>query len=249
MTSPAPADAARTSAPRRGLDGALLRAWRARDTRLTVLAREEVSEHFVRLRVDLGGLEDELYPTYWLRLWFTAPSGAGHQRAYTVVDPDPATGTAALEFYLHPGIASDWARAARPGDRIDASVLNGRDPLADDPPHLLLIGDSASVPAFGDLLARAPEQPATVLLERGYADDEHALPIRDRDGAEVHWHDRDGRFEQEALAAAFSAPDGTRAVIALESAATRAVSAALRAQGWPKDRVHALAYWKRTRRG
>lgn len=77
-----------------------------------------------------------------------------------------------------------------------------------------------------------------------------SAPRRGLNGALLRaWHARDGRIEQEALAAAFSAPDGTRAVIALERAATRAVSAALRAQGWPKDRVHALASWKRTRRG
>lgn len=71
---------------------------------------------------------DEVYPTYWLRLWFMTPAGKCHQRGYTLVDPDPASDTAWIEFCLHPGVASDWARAAQPGDRIDATVLNSRPP-------------------------------------------------------------------------------------------------------------------------
>lgn len=246
---PSPLAPARTSSPRRGLNGALLKAFRAQDLQLTVTRWEELGEHLIRLRVDLDGLleRDEVYPTYWLRLWFTTPAGAGHQRAYTVVDPDPATGTGSLEFYLHPGTASDWARAARPGDRIDASVLNGKSPLEGDPSHLLLVGDGASVPAFADLLRRAPEVPATVLLERGYADDEQALPIAPHPDAEVHWLDRDGSLETAALTHAARSPAGTRAVIATEARTTRRLGAALRKEhGWPKEQVHAVAYWRRT---
>lgn len=112
------------SAPRRGVSGAIIHAWGGSDLRLRVLEREEVAEDFLRLRVDLDGLleRDEVYPTYWLRLWFTKPSGKGHQRAYTVVAPDAATGTGWLEFYLHPGIASDcaWCRTGR-RDRRDGA--------------------------------------------------------------------------------------------------------------------------------
>ncbi|EWS80023.1 side tail fiber protein [Brachybacterium phenoliresistens] len=235
------------SAPRRGLDGALLRAWRAQDLRLRVIDRQEVAASFLRLQVDVGDLlhREDVYPTYWLRLWFTRPDGKGHQRAYTLVDPDPGSGTAWIEFYLHPGIASDWARAARPGDEIDASILNGRSPVASDPPHLLLIGDGASVPAIADTLRRAPGIPATVLLERGRPDDEEVLPLPRREGASIAWFDRDGSIEAAALAAAASAPAGTVCVVALEAAGTRAVGRALRTRARiPKEHLHALAYWR-----
>lgn len=239
----------RTSAPKRGLEGALVKVWGGKDLRLRVLAREEVSENFLRLQMALGGLaeRDELYPTYWLRLWFTAPGGKGHQRGYTLVDPDPAAGTAWIEFYLHPGIASDWARAARPGDEIDATVLNGRDPVAGSPAHLLLIGDGASYPAIADTLRRRPEIPATVLLERGYEDDEQVLGLPAREDLSVRWLPRDGSVVEEGLAAAASSPEGTAVVVALEGVPTRALSAGLRKRlGIPKEQLHALAYWKRT---
>ncbi|HLQ81278.1 MAG TPA: siderophore-interacting protein [Brachybacterium sp.] len=238
----------RSSTPRRGVSGAIIKAWGGRDLRLRVLAREEVAEEFVRLQVDLDGLpdRDELYPTYWLRLWFTAPSGKGHQRAYTLVDPEPDAGTAWLEFFLHEGIASNWARAARAGDEIDATVLNGKNPVADSPAHLMMVGDGASYPAIADTLRRCPEIPATVLLEEACAGDAAWTVLPERESVTVQRLPADGSIVEAALSAAGSAPEGTRAVVALEGAPTRALSSALRKQlGMPKERVHALAYWKR----
>src|SRR5699024_2934429 len=64
--------------------------------------------------------------------------------------------------------------------------------------------------------------------------------------AEPRRRPADGSIVEAALSAAGSAPEGTRAVVALEGAPTRALSSALRKQlGMPKERVHALAYWKR----
>lgn len=248
-SDPAASDGPRVSAPRRGVNGVILRAWRARDTRISVMSLEEVSEHFVRLRVDVRDVlsTDDVYPTYWLRLWFTDASGKGHQRAYTLVDPDPTTGTAAMEFYLHPGIASQWARDARPGDEIDVSILNGKNPLADAPSQLLAVGDGASLPAIADMLRRSPDLPATVLMERGYSDDAEVLPLPAREGAEIRWFDRDGSIEAAAIAAAGALPAGAVAFVSLEAARTRRVSGALRKQvGVPRDRIHALGYWKQS---
>lgn len=244
-----PAAPVRISSPRRGVGGAIIRVWGGSDLRLTVLDREDVAEDFVRLQVDVDGLlaRDEVYPTYWLRLWFTTASGRSHQRAYTLVSPDPAAGTAWLEFYLHDGAASDWARAARAGDAIDATVLNGRDPVADSPEHLLLVGDGASYPAIADTLRRRPDLPATVLLEHaGAAEDAWAVLPPEREGLRIRRLPADGSLVEAALAEAAAAPVGTRAVIALEGAPTRALSKALRSHhGWAKEQVHALAYWKR----
>ncbi|MFC5319538.1 siderophore-interacting protein [Brachybacterium alimentarium] len=239
----------RTSSPRRGVDGALIRMWGGKDLRLRVIDREEVAENFVRLKVDLDGLlaRDAVYPTYWLRLWFTTPAGKGHQRGYTLVDPDPAEGTACIEFYLHPGIASDWARGATAGDEIDATVLNGRNPVAETPTHLVMVGDGASYPAIADTLRRLPEVPATVLLERGYADDEQVLTLPAREGLSMRWIDRDGSLVHTALATAGAAPTGSTFFVALEGAPTRALTSGLRRQlAVPKERIHSLAYWKKS---
>ncbi|MFF1697736.1 SIP domain-containing protein [Streptomyces sp. NPDC058257] len=40
-------------------------------------------------------------PPMRVRLWFDQAHGRRHQRAYPLVDPDPAAGTFSLEFALH----------------------------------------------------------------------------------------------------------------------------------------------------
>lgn len=101
----------------------------------------------------------------WVRLWF-ADAGRPHQRAYTLVDPDPATGTFALEFALHEGCASDWARGARPGDTIEATV-QGTDfeEPAPAPSHLFAVVDPAALPALNSLLGALGSAPATIWFE------------------------------------------------------------------------------------
>jgi NADPH-dependent ferric siderophore reductase len=244
----------RVSAPKRGVNGAIMRAYRAWDVRLTVREREDVSENFVRLKMSDGGLlgRDEIYPSYWLRLWFTSPEGRAHQRAYTVVQPDHEAGEFWLEFYLHPGIASDWGRGARVGDQIDASVLNSRSPLDPAPSHLVMTGDGASYPAIADVIRRMPEHvTADVLLERGYPDDHDVLPLPDRDGITIRWFDEGEQVSRTALETARDRLAGdcaetTNFFLCSEGSVMRAVSKELRRNlGVPKDRINAQAYWTR----
>lgn len=107
----------------RGWEGAVLKLMRAKDFEFTVTGVEDVTPHYRRLRLSDGGMlaVTGVHPTMWVRLWFDN-AGRPHQRGYTLVDPDPAAGTFALEFALHEGCASDWARAAKPGDTIEATV-------------------------------------------------------------------------------------------------------------------------------
>jgi NADPH-dependent ferric siderophore reductase len=244
----------RVSAPKRGVNGAIMRAYRAWDVRLTVREREDVSENFVRLKMADGGLlaRDDIYPSYWLRLWFTSPEGRAHQRGYTVVQPDHEAGEFWLEFYLHPGIASDWGRDAQIGDQIDASVLNGRSPLSPEPTHLVMTGDGASVPAIADVIRRMPDNTtAQVFLERGYPDDHDVLPVPDRDGITVQWFDEGGTVAETTLEAARDRlrrddADTTSFFLCSEGSVMRRISKELRKNlGVPKDRINAQAYWTR----
>ena len=100
----------------RGFAGAVLKLMRAGDYRLTVTGRREISPHYLRLSFNAGGMlaEQAVHPTMWIRMWF-ADAGKLHQRGYTLVDPDPAADTVDVEFALHDGIASQWARAHNPG--------------------------------------------------------------------------------------------------------------------------------------
>ncbi len=140
---------------------------RGKDFTFTVTGTEEVTPEYRRVRFTDGGLlaQSGVHPTMWVRVWFER-DGKPHQRAYTLVDPDPEQGTFSLEFALHQGTASDWARTAAPGDTIDATV-QGTGFTAPDPApaHLYAVADPASLPALNSLLDTFPATPATIWFE------------------------------------------------------------------------------------
>ncbi|WP_432026887.1 siderophore-interacting protein [Streptomyces sp. 1222.5] len=234
----------------RGWEGAVLKLLRAKDFVLTVTEAEDVTADYRRLRLSDGGLlaATGVHPTMWVRLWFSA-DGRPHQRAYTLVDPDPAAGTFALEFALHEGVASDWARAARPGDTIEATVqgtgFQRPDPV---PSHLLAIGDPASLPAVNSLLGALGSAPATLWFEGGldglpsHADpDRHEIREVPRRDAGAHLVER-VRAELPAVLAATPDP---YVWIACDTTTTRALVSYVRKElGVPKQRLHALGYWR-----
>ncbi|MFE7644727.1 siderophore-interacting protein [Streptomyces phaeoluteigriseus] len=230
----------------RGWEGAVLKLMRAKDFTLTVTGAEQVTPEYRRLHLTDGGLlaATGVHPTMWVRLWFTN-AGRPHQRAYTLVDPDLAAGTLSLEFALHEGAASDWARAAKPGDTIEATVQGtGFAEPAPAPSHILAIGDPASLPAINSLLDALDSAPATIWFEGGGDD----LPFRTdparhdlRRTPRTELIDR-VRTELPALLAATTDP---YVWIACDTRTTRALSAYVRKDlAVPKERTHALGYWR-----
>jgi NADPH-dependent ferric siderophore reductase len=236
----------------RGWEGAVLRLLRAKDFVFTVTDTEDVTPDYRRLRFTDGGLlaAAGVHPTMWVRLWFDN-AGKPHQRAYTLVDPDPAAGTFSLEFALHEGCASDWARAAKPGDTIEATVQGtGFEHPEPGPSHVFAVGDPASLPAINSLLDALGSAPATVWFEGG--DDDlpfrtdparHELHKVPRQDSGAHLVER-VKAELPGLLQGMSDP---YVWIACDTTTTRALSAYVRKElGLPKQRVHALGYWRAT---
>src|SRR5690606_11178241 len=234
----------------RGWEGAVLKLLRAKDFTFTVTDSEDVTVGCRRVHFTDGGLLSAVavHPTMWVRLWFDN-AGKPHQRAYTLVDPDPAAGTFGLEFALHEGCASDWARAAKAGDTIEATVQGtGFDNPDPAPSPLLVVGDPASLPAINSLLGALGSAPATLWFE-GSLDGLpcHAEPgrhevrevPRQRAGAELV-----DRVRAELPEALRAGPD-PYVWIACDTTTTRALSAFVRKElGVPKQRLHALGYWR-----
>ncbi|MEV8316429.1 siderophore-interacting protein [Streptomyces sp. NPDC059900] len=237
-----------------GWEGVVLKLFRGKDFEFTVTGAEDVTEHYRRLHLTDGGMLalSGVHPTMWVRLWFDQADGRHHQRAYTLVDPDPAAGTFSLEFALHDGPASDWARKAAAGDRIEATLqgtgFEVPDPL---PARLLVIGDSAALPAVTSLLAAMPGVPATLWLETQHASDHGLDPGLDpalHDLHRVERHDAGGRLVEEvraALPALVEDPDDVYVWITCDTATTRALASYVRKDlSIPRQRVHALGYWR-----
>ncbi|MER6158571.1 siderophore-interacting protein [Streptomyces sp. NPDC001868] len=262
-----------------GWEGAVLKLLRGKDFVFTVTGAEQVTEHYRRVHLTDGGMlaVTGVHPTMWVRLWFDA-AGKPHQRAYTLVDPDPVAGTFSLEFALHDGHASDWARAAKPGDTIEATVhgtaFTDPDPA---PSHILAIGDPASLPAINSLLGAIPSAPATIWFETSPepgpstetetetgpetgpgpgpgadASGADGLPLRldpaRHDFRPVPRQDAGARLltqvKADAPALLEITPD-PYVWIACDTATTRSLTAYFRKElGLPKQRIHALGYWR-----
>ncbi|MCT2544287.1 siderophore-interacting protein [Streptomyces atratus] len=238
-----------------GWEGVVLKLMRGRDFTFTVTGAEQVTEGFRRVHLTDGGLlaaTGGAHPTMWVRIWFER-GGRPHQRAYTLVDPDPAAGTLSLEFALHDGAASDWARTAAPGDTIDATLQGTGFELPEPRPgRLFVIGDRASLPAINSLLDAVPHTPATIWFETAHASDEK-LPFRlDPDHHTLRRIPRRDRGAGLVAGVKESLPgllgsDASDAYvwIACDTATTRSLSAYVRKDlAVPKERVNALGYWR-----
>ncbi|MFJ4558150.1 siderophore-interacting protein [Streptomyces massasporeus] len=236
----------------RGWEGAVLKLMRGKDFEFTVTDVEDVTPDYRRLRFTDGGLlaATGVHPTMWVRLWFDN-AGKPHQRAYTLVDPDAGAGTFALEFALHEGCASDWARSAKPGDTIEATVQGtGFDHPDPSPSHVFAVGDPASLPAINSLLDALGSAPATVWFEGGDDDlpfrtdpDRHELRKVPRQDSGAHLVDR----VKSDLPGLLQGTADPYVWIACDTVTTRALTAYVRKElGLPKQRVHALGYWRAT---
>ena len=234
----------------RGWEGAVLKLMRGKDFEFTVTDVEDVTPDYRRLRFSDGGLlaATGVHPTMWVRLWFDN-AGKPHQRAYTLVDPDAEAGTFGLEFALHEGCASDWARAAKPGDTIEATVQGtGFDHPDPAPSHVFAVGDPASLPAINSLLDALGSAPATVWFEGGDDDlpfrtdaDRHELRKVPRQDSGAHLVDR----VKSDLPGLLDATAEPYVWIACDTVTTRALTAYVRKElGLPRQRVHALGYWR-----
>lgn len=241
----------RRKAPSKGWQGAVLKLLGGNDYQLTVTSTEWVTDAYLRLGFTGGGVltEKPLHPTMWMRLWFEA-DGKLHQRGYTLVDPDRETDTFTIEFAIHEGTATDWAKQAKPGDTIPATLMGSKfefpEPAAQG---WLIAGDAASLPAINSLLDAIaglpdPDVPVTIWFEFQHESDRE-LPLRVRPGQTVHWIERgDGTPIVESVrAAAFAAP-GHFGWVALESSATRAVTGILKGDyGIGRKSIKSQAYW------
>ena len=236
---------------KKGWEGLVIKAFGGRDFRLTVLASEAVNGHYHRLHVDGGGLLQAcgVHPTMWVRLWFD-DGGKPHQRAFTLVDPDPETGRFHLEFVLHDSCAANWARAAQPGDTIDATVQGSGFTLPDPAPgHLFLVGDATAVPAMNSIFDAYAELPATVWVEYAH-DDEKVLPLRAREHHAVNWvpRERNGAELVDTVVAELPKRDDAMYWLACEAGSTRAIAKHVRRDlGVDKQRLSALGYWNAAR--
>lgn len=235
-----------------GWEGVVLKMFRGQDYVFTVTGAEDVTERYRRVHLTDGGLlaAHGTHPTMWVRLWFDN-AGKAHQRAFTLVDPDAAAGTFSIEFSLHDGPASHWARTVLAGETIEATVQGtGFAPPDPAPSQLFVVGDPASLPAIDSLLAALPEVPATIWFEETHEAD---AKLTSRLDARLHDLRRVRRADAGARLAALVADELPELLvatpapfvwIACDARTTRRLVALTKTLGVPKHRVKSLGYWR-----
>jgi ATP-binding cassette subfamily B protein IrtA len=235
----------------RGLQGAMLKGFGARDHTATVIETVRIAPHFMRIRMHSPTVFEDVTPepAAWLRFWFPDPDGSDSefQRGYTLSEADADSGRFAVDVVLHQpaGPASTWAATVAPGATIPVMALMGstRFDQPDDPPAgYLLIGDAASIPGINGIIgAVGAEVPIELYLEQH---DEHdpLIPIAEHPRLRVHWV---ARRDENSLAEAIEVRDWSNwyAWATPEANTLKHVRNRLREFGFPKSEVHAQAYW------
>jgi len=181
--------------------------------------------------------------------------GTTGRRHYTIRSFDPGSKHLDIDFVLHGDSPSgNWARTARPGDRIEAMGPRGRVVLNPDADWHLFSGDETCIPGiFGMIETLGPGTRAWAFIEIGEAGDREDL----RTDAELRleWIERNGarpgpsRLLADKLAA-FKLPRGRgHAYIIGETSNVRAQRQDLIARGMAKDQISAEGYWRPGRIG
>ncbi|MEU5694534.1 siderophore-interacting protein [Actinosynnema sp. NPDC020468] len=172
-------------------------------------------------------------------------------RSFTVRAHHADTHRLDVDFVLHDrGPASDWARAARPGDvigRYGPSKVYAR-PLPRGDWHLFA-GDETALPAIASILETLPaDVPAFVFAEVRDAGEE--LPLSSPAALTTRWVHRPtpgvGGLLLDAVRAALLPEGAGAAWVAGESATVRALRRHLvDERGLPKRQVEFAGYWRR----
>ncbi|MEV0293161.1 siderophore-interacting protein [Nocardia sp. NPDC050710] len=233
----------------KGFNGVIVKAWGGADYQLTVTSTEYVTDKFIRIGFNAGGLlaDHPVHPTQWVRLWIPdETSDKLHHRGYTLVDQDPAGDSFFIEFALHDGPATSWAQRAATGDKLDVSVLGSNFQLPETTPsEYVVFGDTASLPAINSLLESIGDTPARVWLEWQYESD-RTLTLRNKPHHEVTWMQRvdDGRLLREK-AQEITCPGDAFAWVACDGHTTRSIVKTLKnIHNLPKTAIKYQAYWK-----
>lgn len=186
------------------------------------------------------------------------PTGAARPqvRIYTIRRIDVASGEMDIDFVLHDGACpgGDFARTARPGQRVGMTGPGGGDTPAAD--WLLLCGDETALPAIARMVEDLPPT-ASAVVRLEVRDRTQEIGLTSRAALDVKWlHRGDAAPGTTALLndalRAVEIPEGPGRFVwaGCEHAAARSIRSWLRSErGLARDEHLCVAYWRRGRRG
>ncbi|MGI8523148.1 MAG: siderophore-interacting protein [Nocardioides sp.] len=213
---------------------------RAEQYAATVLRRDQLSEHLVRLT--LGGLDDfesTGIPDEWVGL---VVPGQFQVRYYTVRAWDPAE--LVIDVVVHEeGLVTEWATRECIGDVVTLTEPKGSFAMPDAAAWLMLVGDLTGLPA----MARIAETHADSKV-RVWAEVPDDLPDYLPDSADVTWlpPPAEGTSALAAVVETIDWPEGLGYFwMAGESAQMRAIRKQLmRERALPSSAYDVMGYWR-----
>lgn len=221
---------------------------------LSVLAVEDLTPRMRRITFSGADLRDfqSFGADDHVKILLPDPANPGQlaMRDYTPRTFDAAAERLTIDFALHEsGLATAWARNARPGDRLTVAGPRGSAVVSDDFDHYLLIGDETALPAIGRRLEGLRAQvPVTTIIV--VEDEAEVQRIKTSARWTPIWLYRRGRTGHDAdllLAAleAWEAPagDGFAFVAAEAAVARRLKSHLIEVCHHPKAWLKAAGYW------
>jgi NADPH-dependent ferric siderophore reductase len=213
---------------------------------LTVLRREQLSPHMVRIVAGgpgFAGYANSAFVDRYVKILFPQPGVDyaepldlaaireslprdqwPHTRTYTVRWVDEAAAELAIDFVIHgdEGLAGPWADSARPGDALLFTGPGGGynpDPAAD---WHLFAGDESALPAIGAAIESLPQDArGLAFVEVDTAEDIQAITAPA--GVELRWLLRGG----------------------VPAGASDLLVTAVRDTPWPAGRVQVFAHGER----
>lgn len=170
-------------------------------------------------------------------------------RTYSVRAWDPDRLRLIVDFVVHgdEGVASQWARQAAAGDRLQLQGPGGAYAPNPDASAYLMVGDPSVMPAIAASLERVPAgRPVDVVLQVADVDDQ--VELSTPGDLRLHWlHARGDEVLAEAVRA-LELPERTDAFVHGEASSVRALRRHLIVErGLPRDAVSVSGYWKRAR--
>lgn len=212
---------------------------------LEVVRVEPLGPAFVAVTLRGDALADFVSLSFddHVKLFFDA-GGDGEQarRDYTPRRHDREARELVIEFALHGhGVASNWARTAKVGQRLSVGGPRGSLIIPMECAWHLLVGDATALPAIARRLEELPEGASVVVLAMAGADARRDLPTRAQ--ADVRWFDAPQALLDALQALPLPAGHGF-AWGGGEAAVMAQVRALLADKGLPRQATRVSAYWK-----
>jgi NADPH-dependent ferric siderophore reductase len=206
---------------------------RAAQNDATVVGREQLSPHLVRLRLEVPGFTTTGVPDEWVGL---VVPGQFQVRYYTV--RRHGDGEVVLDVVIHEhGLVTQWASGDCVGDRVVVTEPKGSFALPQDADEVVLVGDLTALPAMARIIE------TTELPVRAWARVPDDLSGYLGSG-EVAWLDADADLAEVVAGLEWPASTGYF-WMAGESADMRAIRKHLmRDRGLPASAYDVMGYWR-----